>query len=258
MAPAHDLPPLIVSRCDLERLERLLERVGRGGDLDRLPAELDRAAVLVPDDVLADVATMNARVRVVAISYPPEAAGDTRPELCSCGEGGLAVLHSFTRCDLAIDLGTAATRLHAPVRSAPRIRPSVVWRPGGARAALHQGVVVDGAAAVLGDLLRKAGGRGWRRPRARGSRWTRCTWRSSRWRSASPSTSAPSWPGCPGSWRPEVADAGLCLTGGGALLGGMGERLVAEFGSRCGRHRTRCSPSSTARLLARLGARTAR
>lgn len=78
------------------------------------------------------------------------------------------MLHPFTRCDLAIDLGTAATRLHAPARTVPLTRPSVVWRPGGARAALRQGVVVDGDAAadVLGDLVRKAGRFGWRRPRA--------------------------------------------------------------------------------------------
>jgi len=78
------------------------------------------------------------------------------------------VLHPFTRSDLAIDLGTAATRLHADPRSAPLTRPSVIWRAGGTRAALRQGVVVDpdAAADVLGDLLRKAGSSGWRRPRA--------------------------------------------------------------------------------------------
>jgi rod shape-determining protein MreB len=77
------------------------------------------------------------------------------------------VLHPFTRCDLALDLGTAATRLHAPARSVPLTRPSTVWRPGGTRPALRQGVVVDADAAadVLGDLLRKVGGLRWRRPR---------------------------------------------------------------------------------------------
>jgi rod shape-determining protein MreB len=78
------------------------------------------------------------------------------------------VPNPFTRRDLAIDLGTAATRLHAPARTVPLTRPSVVWRPGGARAALRQGVVVDtdAAADVLGDLVRKLGSLGWRRPRA--------------------------------------------------------------------------------------------
>jgi regulator of nucleoside diphosphate kinase len=64
-APAHPgLPPLIVSRFDLERLERLLERVGRGGNLDLLRAELDRAEVVEAADVPPDVVTMNSRVRV--------------------------------------------------------------------------------------------------------------------------------------------------------------------------------------------------
>lgn len=78
------------------------------------------------------------------------------------------MLHRFQGCELAIDLGTAATRVHVPARTAPLTRSSVIWRPGGARAALRRGVVVDAeaAAAVLGDLLRQAGARGWRRPRA--------------------------------------------------------------------------------------------
>lgn len=78
------------------------------------------------------------------------------------------MLHPFQSCELAIDLGTAATRVHAPARTVPLTRSSVIWRPGGARAALRQGVVVDGeaAAGVLGALLRQAGARGWRRPRA--------------------------------------------------------------------------------------------
>jgi rod shape-determining protein MreB len=78
------------------------------------------------------------------------------------------VLQSFTRTDLAIDLGTAATRLHAQPREVPLTRPSVIWRPGGARAALRQGVVVDAEAAadVIGDLVRKIHTGGWRRPRA--------------------------------------------------------------------------------------------
>jgi regulator of nucleoside diphosphate kinase len=64
MTSASSLPPLIVSRFDLERLERLLERVGSGGNLDLLRAELDRAEVVDPKDVPPDVVTMNSRVRV--------------------------------------------------------------------------------------------------------------------------------------------------------------------------------------------------
>jgi rod shape-determining protein MreB len=70
--------------------------------------------------------------------------------------------------DLAIDLGTAATRLHGGPRVAPVSRPSVVWREGGQRAALARGVVVDtdAAASVVEDLLRAVPRRRWRRPSA--------------------------------------------------------------------------------------------
>lgn len=78
------------------------------------------------------------------------------------------MLHSFSRPDLAIDLGTAATRVHAASRTVPLTRPSAVWREGGPCPALRQGVVVDpdAAAGVLGELLRQAGASRWRRPRA--------------------------------------------------------------------------------------------
>ncbi|RIK97210.1 MAG: hypothetical protein DCC71_21820, partial [Proteobacteria bacterium] len=59
--------------------------------------------------------------------------------------------------DLAIDVGTAATRVHVEPRLAPLSRPSTVWRPGGGScAALRGGVVVDtdAATAVLRELLR--------------------------------------------------------------------------------------------------------
>lgn len=64
-ALSNTLPPLRVSRYDFERLERLLDRVGGGGNLDLLRAELDRAEVLEPEDMPADVVTMNSRVRIV-------------------------------------------------------------------------------------------------------------------------------------------------------------------------------------------------
>lgn len=70
--------------------------------------------------------------------------------------------------DLAIDLGTAATRLQVEPRLAPLSRPSAVWREGASRAALRGGVVVDtdAAAAVLQDLFRSVPRHGFRGPRA--------------------------------------------------------------------------------------------
>lgn len=70
--------------------------------------------------------------------------------------------------DLAIDLGTAATRVLVEPRTRPLSRPSAVWRMGGQRAALRGGVIVDtdAAAAVLAELLRAVPRSGFRKPRA--------------------------------------------------------------------------------------------
>jgi regulator of nucleoside diphosphate kinase len=57
------LPPIRVSRFDLERLERLLDRVGARPELERLREELERAEVIEPEAMPPDVVTMNSRVR---------------------------------------------------------------------------------------------------------------------------------------------------------------------------------------------------
>lgn len=74
----------------------------------------------------------------------------------------------FSGFDLAIDLGTAATRVHVEPRLVPLSRPSSVWHAGATRAALRGGVVVDTdvAVAVLRDLLRSVPRRGFRGLRA--------------------------------------------------------------------------------------------
>lgn len=58
--------------------------------------------------------------------------------------------------DLALDLGTAATRIHVGSRLTQLARPSTIWRSGATQPALAGGVVCDAEAAstVLRDLLR--------------------------------------------------------------------------------------------------------
>lgn len=70
--------------------------------------------------------------------------------------------------DLALDLGTAATRLHGGPRVSAVARPSLVWRDGSLRPALAGGVVIDpdAASAVVEDLLRSVPRRRWRAPSA--------------------------------------------------------------------------------------------
>jgi regulator of nucleoside diphosphate kinase len=58
------LPPLLLSRLDVERIEALLEQLAVDGlDTSALQAELNRAEVIEPAQMPADVITMNSTAR---------------------------------------------------------------------------------------------------------------------------------------------------------------------------------------------------
>lgn len=79
-------PPLVVSRLDCDRLDALLDTpLAAGLDTRSLRRELDRADIVEPADVPADVITMNSVIRFVdessgaerevALVYPRDADG---------------------------------------------------------------------------------------------------------------------------------------------------------------------------------------
>lgn len=69
---APTTPPLLLSRLDVERIEALLEQpVAQGIDTSALEAELERAEVVEPADLPADVITMNSTAR-----FLDETSGD--------------------------------------------------------------------------------------------------------------------------------------------------------------------------------------
>lgn len=57
------LPPLLMSRLDCERIEALLEHTPPGVNTQALEAELQRAEVVEPAQMPADVITMNSTAR---------------------------------------------------------------------------------------------------------------------------------------------------------------------------------------------------
>ncbi len=81
-------PPIVVSSLDLERIDSLLESPSyrQFPGVDSLRAELERASILDPKEMPADVVTMNSTVKVVdedsgeehelTLVYPREADGD--------------------------------------------------------------------------------------------------------------------------------------------------------------------------------------
>jgi len=130
MVSAHPQPPLIVSRFDRERLERLLERVGSGGNLDLLRAELDRAEVVEPKDVPPDVVTMNSRVRVA-----DEATGEESelqlvfPAAADVVRGAVSILAPVGSALLGLRVGSSI-EWPVPEGRARRIRVvSVSYQP---------------------------------------------------------------------------------------------------------------------------------
>jgi regulator of nucleoside diphosphate kinase len=60
-----NLPRIVLSRFDQERLERLLLKVGSRPDLDALREEIERAEIVEPEAIPGDVVTMNSVVRFV-------------------------------------------------------------------------------------------------------------------------------------------------------------------------------------------------
>ena len=78
------------------------------------------------------------------------------------------MLQSRPPFEIALDVGTACTRVHFRDRLSPLVRPSTVWRAGAVRPALQGGVVTDEDAVttVVGELLRSLPRTRLRRPRA--------------------------------------------------------------------------------------------
>lgn len=59
-----DLPEIILSELDVARIEILLERMrSQKGDYQKLEAELARGKIVAPQQIPADVVTMNSRVQ---------------------------------------------------------------------------------------------------------------------------------------------------------------------------------------------------
>lgn len=99
-------PPIVLSRVDFERLDRLLGAQSRRVDLDALRDELDRARVVEPEEVPPNVVTMNSTVRFasedtgeeteVTLVYP----GQTDP-----GKGQVSVLAPVGSALLGLSVG---------------------------------------------------------------------------------------------------------------------------------------------------------
>jgi regulator of nucleoside diphosphate kinase len=105
---APELPPIRVSRFDLERLERLLERVGDDPQAERLRDELDRAEILEPTAMPADVVTMNSRVRFADVETGAESEVIlVFPRLADVEHGRISILAPVGSALLGLAVGAS-------------------------------------------------------------------------------------------------------------------------------------------------------
>ncbi|WP_146908891.1 nucleoside diphosphate kinase regulator [Arenimonas daejeonensis] len=140
MNASTHLPPITVSSRDLARLEQLLDSPG----LRHVPAaialgrELERAAVLAPEDMPPDVVTMNSTVSCV-----DELSGDH---------------HRFTLAYPAdADVASHRVSVLAPVGSALlglSIGSVIDWQAPGGRALRVRLTAIDYQPEAAGDLHR--------------------------------------------------------------------------------------------------------
>ncbi len=92
------LKPIYITDYDLERLTDLLEAVKRGSHrgqthLAKLQDELERAVIVAPEDVPADVITMNSTISMIDLSTKKEETFTlVYPEKSNLEKGRISIL----------------------------------------------------------------------------------------------------------------------------------------------------------------------
>ncbi|HYC53752.1 MAG TPA: nucleoside diphosphate kinase regulator [Candidatus Binatia bacterium] len=100
------LPRIVLSRVDRDHLDRVLENAGGRRDLERLREEIERAEIVEPDEVPADVVTMNSTVR-----FSDEETGEERemtlvfPAFADVDAGRVSVLAPVGSALLGLSVG---------------------------------------------------------------------------------------------------------------------------------------------------------
>lgn len=101
-------PPIVLSRLDHERLDRLLGAERPRVDLDALREELDRARIVEPEQVPANVVTMNSTLRFT----DEDSGGESQvtlvyPDRADVAKGHISVLAPVGSALLGLAVGDA-------------------------------------------------------------------------------------------------------------------------------------------------------
>jgi regulator of nucleoside diphosphate kinase len=134
-------PAIVISTLDLDRLERLLESTeyARHPGADALRGEIERADVVKPQDMPADVVTMNSTLECVdEVSHETHRLTLVYPERADRDQGRISVL---------APVGTALLGL--------RVGQEIEWpAPGGAKPLRLKVLSIDYQPEAAGELHR--------------------------------------------------------------------------------------------------------
>lgn len=103
--------PIQITQFDLERLQKLLQeakytKYRKSEYLEKLQMELDRAEVVLPQDIPGDTITMNSRVRLVDLDTGEEEIYTlVFPDHADLGQGKISVLAPIGTAMLGYEVG---------------------------------------------------------------------------------------------------------------------------------------------------------
>lgn len=103
--------PIQITQFDLERLQKLLQeakytKYRKSEYLEKLQMELDRAEVVLPQDIPGDTITMNSRVRLVDLDTGEEEIYTlVFPDHADLGQGKISILAPIGTAMLGYEVG---------------------------------------------------------------------------------------------------------------------------------------------------------
>ncbi|CBV41287.1 nucleoside diphosphate kinase regulator [Halomonas elongata] len=124
-------PPLIINRLDAERLQRLIDAAGEDAVALSLEEELERGEVLEPEQIPADVISMNSRVRFTDLTREREIVKTlVYPHALDATEDGVSVMAPVGAALLGLHVGDVIEEWPLPGGKQTSLRvDAILWQP---------------------------------------------------------------------------------------------------------------------------------
>ncbi|SHK80257.1 nucleoside diphosphate kinase regulator [Halomonas caseinilytica] len=123
-------PPLIINRLDAERLQRLIDAAGEDTVALSLEEELERGEVLEPEQIPADVISMNSQVRFTDLTHEREIVRTlVYPHALESTDDGVSVMAPVGAALLGLHVGDVIEWPLPGGRQATLRVDAILWQP---------------------------------------------------------------------------------------------------------------------------------